>query len=289
MTIRLATATILILTLAALGCGGDDAADTRAADRPQAATTSGDAATGETGAGQGAAGSRSGTVTETMDSGGYTYAAVDCDGEILWAAGPQTELAVGDAVTIETGMPMRGFHAESLDRTFDVIHFTSGFGGQTAAGHGGMTGMSGMSGMSGEPGAGGMGGDSSPSGHGGMTGGHPQIEPGADLDLAGITPAEGGKTVAAVWAERQDLAGQEVTIRGRVVKYSPEIMGKNWLHLQDGTGDADAGTHDLTVTTGGFAKVGDLVTVTGTVTVDRDLGMGYQYGVLIEQAEVVKE
>jgi hypothetical protein len=259
MTIRLATATILILTLAALGCGGDDAADTRAADRPQAATTSGDAATGETGAGQGAAGSRSGTVTETMDSGGYTYAAVDCDGEILWAAGPQTELAVGDAVTIETGMPMRGFHAESLDRTFDVIHFTSGFGSQTAAGHGG------------------------------MTGGHPQIEPGADLDLAGITPAEGGKTVAAVWAERQDLAGQEVTIRGRVVKYSPEIMGKNWLHLQDGTGDTDAGTHDLTVTTGGFAKVGDLVTVTGTVTVDRDLGMGYQYGVLIEQAEVVKE
>ncbi len=124
---------------------------------------------------------------------------------------------------------------------------------------------------------------------GSMAGGHPQIDDGAELDLSGIDRAEDGRTVAEVWAERQALAGQEVTIRGRVVKYSPSIMGKNWLHLRDGTGSAADGTHDLTVTTQGFARVGDLVTVTGTVTVDRDLGMGYQYDVLVEQAGVVKE
>lgn len=295
MIIRYALVPLLLLTLIALGCGdgGDDtAAGHASADAHDAGMP------GASGQAAAAPGSRTGEVVETMDSGGYTYAQIDCDGETIWAAGPVTELAIGDQVTVAGGMPMKDFRAESLDRTFDMIYFTSGFGGEGAPGHGGMSGMTGMGGSSGTGGSSGMGGsggmgESSGTGDNGgmgsMAGGHPQIDDGAELDLSGISRAEGGKTVAEVWAERQALAGQEVAIRGRVVKYSPSIMGKNWLHLRDGTGAAADGTHDLTVTTQGFAKVGDLVTVTGTVTVDRDLGMGYQYDVLVEQANVVKD
>jgi hypothetical protein len=117
-----------------------------------------------------------------------------------------------------------------------------------------------------------------------MPGGHPQLTPSADIDLTGIERADGGKTVAEIWAERQELAGGEVAVRGRVVKFLPSIMGKNWIHLRDGTGEGV--TSDLTVTTTATVAVGDLVTVTGRLAVDRDFGAGYRYQVILEDAEV---
>jgi hypothetical protein len=63
-------------------------------------------------------------------------------------------------------------------------------------------------------------------------------------------------------------------------------MGRNWLHIQDGTGKAEGGDNDLTVTTDAMVKKGDIVTVTGTVGVDKDFTAGYQYPVIIEGAKV---
>jgi len=118
---------------------------------------------------------------------------------------------------------------------------------------------------------------------------HPApVAPMADVDLAGIAKADGGKTVAEVFAEKDALAGQPVTFRGKVVKTNPDIMGKNWLHVRDGSGEE--GTNDLTITTAGtMPAVGDTVLVTGTVTLNKDFGMGYAYDVLIEDAEVTVE
>jgi len=112
--------------------------------------------------------------------------------------------------------------------------------------------------------------------------------PADDVDLTGIAKADGGKTIAEVFAEKDALAGQPVTFRGKVVKTNPDIMGKNWLHVRDGSGGE--GTNDLTITTAGaMPAVGDTVLVTGTVALDRDFGMGYAYDVLIEDAEVKVE
>lgn len=68
-----------------------------------------------------------GLVKETMDSGGYTYALLDIDGEEIWAAGPPTELEVDDRVALAGAMGMENFTAASLERTFDRILFVSGF------------------------------------------------------------------------------------------------------------------------------------------------------------------
>ena len=118
---------------------------------------------------------------------------------------------------------------------------------------------------------------------------HPMpAAPAASVDLAGIAKAEGGRTVAEVFAAKAELAGQEVLVRGRVVKANPNIMGKNWLHIRDGSGGE--GTNDLTVTTSGAApQVGDTVLVKGKVALDRDLGMGYRYEVIVEDAELTVE
>jgi hypothetical protein len=91
-----------------------------------------------------------------------------------------------------------------------------------------------------------------------------------------------------VFAGKEQLAGQTVAFRGKVVKTNPNIMGRNWLHVRDGSG-AD-GTNDLTVTTAGAVpNVGDIVVVRGSVALNKDFGMGYQYDVIIEEAEVTVE
>ena len=117
---------------------------------------------------------------------------------------------------------------------------------------------------------------------------HPAPKAAAEVDLTGIAKAEGGKTVAEVFAEKDALAGKPVTFRGKVVKTNPDIMGKNWLHVRDGSGEE--GTNDLTITTAGtLPNVGDTVVVTGNVTLNKDFGMGYASDVLVEDAQVTVE
>ncbi len=110
----------------------------------------------------------------------------------------------------------------------------------------------------------------------------------AGIDLSDIAKAEGGHTVAEVYASQNDLEGESVLIRGKVVKVNAGIMGKNWLHVRDGSGEE--GTNDLTVTTVDIVPaVGDTVLVSGAVGLNREFGMGYTYPVIIEDAEVTVE
>jgi len=107
--------------------------------------------------------------------------------------------------------------------------------------------------------------------------------------VSGIEKLEGGKTIGEIWNERQALAGQTVTFRGEVVKRPPpRIMGRNWIHLRDGTtGEGDIG--ELTVTTSASPEVGSTILVSGTVFIDRDFGYGYRYDLLIEDASITIE
>jgi hypothetical protein len=107
-----------------------------------------------------------------------------------------------------------------------------------------------------------------------------------DVKVAKATGKD-AKTIAEVFADRKGLNGKAVTLRGKVVKYNPGIMGKNWVHLRDGTGAA--GANDVTVTTQDAAAPGDVVTVHGTVAIDQDIGMGgAPYPVIIQNAKLSK-
>jgi len=121
--------------------------------------------------------------------------------------------------------------------------------------------------------------------------GHPAPEKLAgesgEMDFSGIAPPDGGKTVGEIIASKASLAGQVVKLRGKVVRANPGIMGRNWFHVRDGTGEA--GSDDLTVTSSAVAKVGDKVLVEGKLLVDRDFGYGYKYAAIIEDAAVVVE
>lgn len=97
-----------------------------------------------------------------------------------------------------------------------------------------------------------------------------------------------GRTVAEVIGQRAQLAGKTVAVRGKVVKFSPGIMDRNWLHVRDGSGSTASKNDDLLVTTQQTVAVGDLVLVRGTVRTDQDFGAGYTYDVLVENATLDK-
>ena len=111
----------------------------------------------------------------------------------------------------------------------------------------------------------------------------------ATLGLASFSAAAADakvQTVAALNQSKAGLAGKTVSAQGKVVKVNNGIMGRNFVHIQDGTGDAKAGTNDLTVTSKETAAIGDQVTISGTVVLNRDFGAGYSYPLLIEDASI---
>ena len=92
------------------------------------------------------------------------------------------------------------------------------------------------------------------------------------------------KTVAVLNKDKTALVGKTVSAQGKVVKVNNGIMGRNFVHVQDGTGDAS--NNNLIVTSKDTANVGDSVSVTGVVVMDRDFGGGYSYPLLIEDAKI---
>ncbi|MCF8210120.1 MAG: hypothetical protein K9K38_12060 [Rhodoferax sp.] len=96
--------------------------------------------------------------------------------------------------------------------------------------------------------------------------------------------ADAAKTIEAVYKDKTKLDGKQITVKGKVVKVNNGIMGRNFLHIQDGTGGKD--NNDLSVTSTQTAKVGDSVTVVGKVTLNKDFGAGYTYPLIVEEATV---
>jgi hypothetical protein len=254
---------LLILPLFLVACG--DAGATAGVNTKPASLASDPAAPADlvTGAGP---------VLETMDGGGYTYARIKTGNGEVWAAVNQTALKPGTEITIANATWMENFESKSLNRKFDRILFGS------------LSGAANLDAMAAAA---------------ELPAGHPPTTGAATASMSQVSDVLGdvkvekatgkdARTVAEVWAQRKELGGKEVVIRARVVKFNPDIMGKNWMHLRDGSGSAEKGDHDITVTTDAVVKKGDIVNVRGKVGVDRDFTSGYAYPVIIEEAKVIK-
>lgn len=202
-----------------------------------------------------------GTVLEVLPAPPYVYLRLKAPRGEVWAAVEASPVAVGSQVTVANAILMKGFASSTLNRTFDEVYFGSlapAVGGAIASG--------------------------TPNPHDGAA---PPID---RITVGNVEKASGpgARTVAETWAQKASLDGNSVTIRGVVVKVNEGVMGKNWIHLQDGSGDVAQGTFDITVTSQDKASAGETITVTGTVRTNRDVGAGYRYAVLVEDAKVVK-
>jgi hypothetical protein len=192
----------------------------------------------------------SGTVVERIDAASYSYLRLKTANGEQWAAVPKTGRAVGDTVAVVSPVWMKDFKSNVLGRTWPEIAFGTLDEAAVAA---------------------------SPHGR----------KPAAEVGDVRVAKVEGGRTVAEIHEQSAALKDQPIAVRGKVVKATDGVLGKSWLHLRDGSGAG--ATADLTVASAESAAVGDTVVARGVVRLDRDLGSGYHFDVLIEDAHVTKE
>jgi hypothetical protein len=202
----------------------------------------------------------SGKLLERLDAASYSYLRIQTAQGEVWAAVPQAKLEKGAEVAVVNAMPMGAFESKTLNKKFDNIYFgTLGEAGAAAPA------------------------PAAPAATGAKAPDATMVE-----KLAKAPGAE-GRSVDEIHAQKAALKDKTVAIHGKVVKASMGVMGKNWLHLRDGSGDPEKGTHDLTVTTQDDAKVGDVIVVKGVLHTDKDFGSGYRYAVIVEDAKIQKK
>jgi len=200
-----------------------------------------------------------GEVLEVKDVESYTYLRLKTkDGE-TWAAVRKAAITKGAEVTIENVMVMNNFESKSLKQTFPTILFGN-LGGATGSASSAANGTA-------RP-------------HAGLPA---APDTGVDIHVPKANGAN-ARTVAEITTKAAELKDKPVLVRGKVVKYNAGIMGKNWIHLRDGSGSAANNTNDILVTSANPTKLGEVLTVQGIVHTDKDFGAGYSYKVLIEEA-----
>jgi hypothetical protein len=227
-----------------------------------------------------------GKVLEVIDVPNYTYVRLESGSDDgTWAAVPTASLKVGERARVANAMKMSGFKSSALKRTFPEIYFGTLAGSKTAM-HGSLP-----EGAAGSP----HGGDDP---HAGFAADHaasadPHRDPhaqnaqGAQVQPVERAPGANGKTVAEIIGQRTALSGKTIRVRATVVKATPGVLGRTYLHVRDGSGDPAAGTNDLVATTEATPSVGQTIVLEGVVAIDRDVGAGYRFPTIVEDCKVI--
>jgi hypothetical protein len=206
-------------------------------------------------------------VAEVIQTSNYTYLKVSDNGAENWIAVTSQEAAVGEVYYYDQALEMKNFNSKELKRTFETIYFVQGLSKQPIA-----------SAAAPPAGMGEMGGDMAAKHTGKIA-----LEKKAGISIA---PAAGSVSIAQLYTDREKYSGKVIKIKGQVVKINEQVMGKNWIHIQDGSGDT--GNFDLAVTTLDGMKMDDVVTFEGVITLNKDFGAGYFYEIIMEDAKLVK-
>ncbi|MES9850479.1 MAG: hypothetical protein ABW170_01440 [Candidatus Thiodiazotropha sp. L084R] len=203
------------------------------------------------------------TVMETMSSAGYTYIRVEEKGKAFWIALPETQVSVGEEVSFYEQMLMENFTSKSLNRTFDRILFVEA------------------------------------------------INKGSKLpDKAIVIPSPNKKppeqltekqkpklsdipvgrfTIKEIFEQKDDLVGKTIEVEGKISKLSSQIMGRDWVHVEDGTGTKQEKNNKIIFrTTQAGLAVGDDVVAKGILYLNKDFGYGYFYSLIVEDSVFVK-
>ena len=192
-----------------------------------------------------------GTVVDTMNGGGYTYLQIDDTKKKYWVAVEGVKIEKGTEVRFTEELRAKNFESKALNRTFDEIVFASNLQHRT------------------------------------------NVPEKGNLELISEQVKESPykqkdtMSVKDVWEKRVSLKEKTIAIRGKVVKASPNIMGRNWVHIQDGTGEGNE-VGRVVFTSKELPKVGDVVIASGVVSVDKDFGSGYSYKIIVENATFTK-
>ncbi len=193
-------------------------------------------------------------LKEHINTTNYTYLLVEEKDKSYWLAVPKMDAKDGQTYYYKGGMTMTDFSSKELNRVFEAVLFLEKVTDRPE-----LLEKRDIPAMT----------------HSAM------VKKSSKMETK-ITSAEGGITIAELFANREKYNGKSVTISGKVMKVNSKIMNKNWVHLQDGT--EHNGSFDLTATSNGEFNVGDVITLTGKIVLNKDFGYGYKYDILMEEA-----
>lgn len=197
-------------------------------------------------------------VLESINAAGYVYILGDEEGTKKWFALTARKVQKGDVFFYENPLVMTDFYSKELDRPFDEVLFLSRVSKNAL--------------------------DLDPEKVAPQKRSSGKITT-DQLDLQVAIP-ESAKSIAQLYENKEDFKGQKVKVHGQVIKFFPQIMNTNWIHIQDGT--SFNGKYDLTITSKETVQVGDEITFEGVIAVDKDFGYGYFYELLLEKAQIIK-
>ena len=192
-------------------------------------------------------------VKEVIQGSSYTYLLVSENKEELWFAIAKSEVKEDDVLYYADPLLMNNFTSKELNRTFETIYFVQKISDKLPLD---------AEQVISEPSA--------------------QKTEIAKLDNVKIDAKSGEISIAELYENHAKYAGKTVTITGIVSKFSPMIMDRNWVHIQDGT--EYSGEFDLTVTTTDNLEAGNQVTFSGKIALNKDFGAGYFYKIIMEDA-----
>lgn len=197
-------------------------------------------------------------VQEVVMAPSYMYLRVTEDGKEYWIATNNQPVEVGMTLHFEEGMEMKDFPSKELERTFESLWFVQKLRAPVGS----------------QPKR-----EGTVSPHGGSA-----IDASSNVS---VEKMDGGVTIAELFASPASFEGKNISIRAKVTKFNANIMGRNWVHLQDGSSHDNK--FDLTLTTTDNVEVGDVVIFNGTVALNKDFGAGYVYDLIIEAGVLAKE
>lgn len=207
-----------------------------------------------------------GTVTYTKTAGKYTYIQLDENGKEVWLATMPIKVSAGDKVEYIGGLLMKDFHSNAMNKTFDSILLITRIRVLN---------------------------ENSPTEQQDIPDDEyhkniiPEKKNAVSIPKRGeIVKVENGKTIEEIFLERGELRDKEITLRAKVIKVSSNILDKNWITLHDGTGIPP--DDKLIAITSENVNVDDILTVKGIVKTDVNIGAGYSYKVLLEDAKFTK-
>lgn len=190
-------------------------------------------------------------VAEALNTEKYTYLRVKENEEEYWIAITRREIKPGATCYYRGGLMKKNFQSKEFNRVFETVYLVGEFREEGE-------------GNAAKPGAG------------------IPAETEALAPPKNVQRAPGAIKISDLVANLAKYKDKTVKVTGKCVKLNPMIMGRNWLHIQDGSGK----NLDLTVTTTETVQLGSMVTLEGTLSVNKDFGAGYKYEYILEGAVV---
>lgn len=215
-------------------------------------------------------------VQEVLQASQYTYLHAKENDNEVWLAVPSIQAKAGDTYYYEGGIEMKKFESKELNKVFESIILLEKINTEPKS-----SAVVATKDHYTDPAANNT---SSTSQDSAAAGNYTRKVTPPEKKEIKVAVAKGGISIADLFSKKESYAGKTVKIKGQVTKYTPAVMNKNWIHIQDGT-DFN-GKFDLTVTSENEVKVGDIVTLEGKISLNKDLGYGYFFDVIMEDAAI---